>query len=609
MLILGIISILQMILIPGLIVCLTIKLAGGGLKIFISSFCLSLTINHFVVLLLTTLNLYTRNILFIFFTCECLILTHLIVARKIFITNVCEYNKDLFIAISNEIVTSESISKMRKILLIVIVCTLLIFLLCLFVTNIGEIFNTWDAICSWNRWAVDWANNKFPSITWHYPQLLPTNFSLTYLFINDSSIQFFAKFIMPLFPLVLLFMFLDLYLKSKHDGFILGSLFAILNLILFNTVIQMVDGYADTPVACMGFAGFYLLIENRYQTDDFSRRTNVIIGSILIAGAALTKQAALILIVLYPLFVILEYEISGYRKTGLGRQLFMALILPLFLILPWYIYVEQNILLRLNPSEITSVTSIVHRNGDTWQKVVHSMSILFGSIQNWPFFYDSIQKITFGLAGGKKSGVLLFTIVLAGVLSCLGSKPYRKYVYAMIIPFTLIWIFFFSYDLRNLSLAAPFLALTSSMGFYNHAYRDRQNLIYLLACHLLIILAIANGYFDHNRLKEMQLVKQKNIVDPSLNELIYKLYNGMKKDQIILSNYQILNYLPGLAQKHEILNAKVKIEDPRVKYILLRNVDDYNNDILNSLTYLTKSNKIKQIQNNGYFILYETVKR
>lgn len=574
----------------------------------ICSFCLSLTINHFVVLILTTINFYTRTTLFIIFGLEICILLYLLVTRYNFIVESSHNDIRYAVAVFTDMIESSLTAKLRKSVLIMIAIILLVYLSYLVMLNVGEIFNNMDVVVNWNRWSVDWANNQFPKITWHYPQLLPTNLSLSYVFINDSTIQFFARSIMPLFPMILLLMFLDLWLKNKHEGYVLGAFLTILMLMLFNTVNQMIDGLADTPVACMGFAGFYLLLENSCKDDDFDRRTNVFLGSIMIAGAASTKQAALFLLMLYPLFVMLEKDINGYQDKSLRKQLFMVLALPFLLILPWYLYVERNIWLGINVSEINDVTGIVHNNRGAWQRVGHSINILLLSVQNSPFIYNLMQKITLGLAGGIKSGILLYTIIVTGILGCIGSKQYQKYVFGIVIPFALIWIFFFSYDLRNFSLVAPFLATTSAMGFYNRASFDKQKLTYLLYFCIPIILIAGNGYFKKERLIEMQQIKQKRIGDPILNELLYKLKDKMSKDQVILSNYHILKYLPGLENNRKDFITSNDIQDAKVRYVLLMTGYDYNNK-LDAINKLIASNKIKQLQNSQYFILYEMVGR
>src|SRR5690606_4925023 len=59
----------------------------------------------------------------------------------------------------------------------------IVVVLWIWVSNFGTVFQNWDAWASWDRWAVKWAENRFPGDTWEYPQLIPTSYSLTYKFI------------------------------------------------------------------------------------------------------------------------------------------------------------------------------------------------------------------------------------------------------------------------------------------------------------------------------------------------------------------------------------------------------------------------------------------
>jgi len=78
------------------------------------------------------------------------------------------------------------------------------------IAQVGQIFQQWDAVVSWNRWAVDWAANRLPYATSIYPQLLPTNLSLSYVFMQSSEVWVFAKAFQFLFCLMLLLAMLDL---------------------------------------------------------------------------------------------------------------------------------------------------------------------------------------------------------------------------------------------------------------------------------------------------------------------------------------------------------------------------------------------------------------
>jgi hypothetical protein len=98
-----------------------------------------------------------------------------------------------------------------------------IWLLKVFKNNLGDIFQLGDAVKSWNPWSLLWVRGYYP-IT-YYGQLIPINYSITYIFMQNSQIQFFAAGFMPLFAIFVLLTFIDLSLEYKNVGFLLALLF------------------------------------------------------------------------------------------------------------------------------------------------------------------------------------------------------------------------------------------------------------------------------------------------------------------------------------------------------------------------------------------------
>ena len=86
----------------------------------------------------------------------------------------------------------------------------------LFISKIGSVFTIWDSVVSWNHWAVEWFSNSHPLDTKRYAQLIPSNFSVTYSFMQTDKIQFFAIGFMPLFASYLLLLMFDLGLKRRN---------------------------------------------------------------------------------------------------------------------------------------------------------------------------------------------------------------------------------------------------------------------------------------------------------------------------------------------------------------------------------------------------------
>ena len=145
----------------------------------------------------------------------------------------------------------------------------------------GDVFQEWDAVVSWNRWAIDWAANHLPRTTAEYPQLLPCNLSLSYVFIQDSSIWFFAKGWLFLFCLLLLLAMFDLGRRTGRVGYLLGVsiTYALLVGVLRFRFIN--SGYADMPVALMAYAGVYALLLAHGADDAGKQMKYVLLGAVL----------------------------------------------------------------------------------------------------------------------------------------------------------------------------------------------------------------------------------------------------------------------------------------------------------------------------------------
>ncbi len=138
-------------------------------------------------------------------------------------------------------------------------------------------------------WSQTWASNNF-MIYSHYPQLTAANSSINYLFINNDTIDFFSKAIMPLFFIGILLIFLDLYFRTKSiihlTGFILYSYI----LLVFYGILFISDLNNDIPVSFFAFLSFYIIL-TRYKTA-FDTQT-ILLAAFFAVSAANTKLVGL----------------------------------------------------------------------------------------------------------------------------------------------------------------------------------------------------------------------------------------------------------------------------------------------------------------------------
>ncbi len=135
------------------------------------------------------------------------------------------------------------------------------------IAQVGQIFQQWDAVVSWNRWAVDWAANRLPYATSFYPQLLPTNLSLSYVFMQSSEVWIFAKAFQFLFCLLLLLAMLDLARIEGKFGYVPGVVITYGLLVALLRFRMLSSGYADVPLAFFALASVYVLMLARSTTD------------------------------------------------------------------------------------------------------------------------------------------------------------------------------------------------------------------------------------------------------------------------------------------------------------------------------------------------------
>src|SRR5882757_3594479 len=63
----------------------------------------------------------------------------------------------------------------------------------LFGASFGSIVVGYDPVVQWNVWAVDWAANRPPNRIYHYPQLVPILWSIPYVLMGNSAIEFFSS--------------------------------------------------------------------------------------------------------------------------------------------------------------------------------------------------------------------------------------------------------------------------------------------------------------------------------------------------------------------------------------------------------------------------------
>ena len=548
MTLLGFISIIQIILLPGLIFTTVFPIQGTLTRIILS-FGLSLIFNYQVVLLLTTLNVYTRASVLVVFVLE-ISLFLFFYLRKFRPTSFM--NEPVWIDPdkSNHLLqlNQSTLRILKYVFFGTGMLTFFGFMFKILEENPG-IFDSWDDVVSWNQWASEWYAGHLPRFTYNYPQLLPANWSFSYQFLGTDDIQIFAKSIMGLFGLGILLIFWDLYAKSKSIYFLLAL--TISGFIIKGTVgAYLSKGYADIPVAFYSLCVFYVffLTINGY----LSISVGLILSTLMLSGAMLTKQAGFFMIALFlsGVFVLLKKSIDPIKKKWLLIGISIGILL--MSVGPWYLYKQIQISHGMERSEISYVTKDIYAGKSKSQRFVDAGTHFSNQVIDFKFikfFNDSSKKVWV-----ESISFIAFLLVILSLLSFYG----RMCTLLVVLPYYLVWACFFSYDLRNISLLLPFLGLSISIGLVVCIKYASGFLTYLkhtnritITMVILVILIIGGVSFKYGKthLLNQEFEKARTLLgDSTLNNKLYELNDSNQIRRNILSCFALVKYLPLIKQ-------------------------------------------------------------
>lgn len=582
MAVLGILSLFQITLLPGLIVLSASRYQGSLLRRLLLAFGFSLTANFLGVFALGAAGVYGRHVTFALFGAELVVLAWLegSAIRRWLASPLLS----AFIAtIVGEIRRLREVSGPGTAGLVraaAAIAALLIALfeiaqiLVTFVANWGTIFKFEDAVFSWNRWALDWYLKGLPAWSYHYPQLVPANWSISYVFMN-APLQYIGRGMMPLFMLVLLLAMLDLGWK-KRTGPYLATLVAVY--MYPRLRIDLTEGMADLPVSCMAFLSFCCIVAAHREACTKSRTWYLVVGAVLAAGAAITKQPGVFFLAVYPVLAYV-FALRGQGAEGRARALRLAGVyaaIVLVIVVPYYVYAEVQIRTGQASSELGYVTNGIFGGLPVPQRIVAA----------WQMFLVNIKPVP------------TFLIVLLGLIA-LGDQFCRWVIGLIVVPWALLWAAFASYDPRNLALAIPFMALSVGTGAatvlqepLSPVHAVARALRRLAAAPAWVVVAsaaalIATGIgFGLSPTPERLIAHhrrlERELGNAALNARLYAEYDKQPFTRRIVTDYVFMFKLPELgrlgvqqefvssaAEPVEFAEYQKRLLDPNIGYLLL----------------------------------------
>ncbi len=530
MLLIGLISLLQYTA-PGYII--TYFFPQRGIQRAINAVLLSLLVNFYQVWLLTALGLYTTTVCWLILSAESAVTAYLWLKKPKKIEN-----EEPFVNWFNQ----QSIQERNW--WFFWSCALLVsgslFLSAALPSLKGTVFGGWDAALSWNKWAIDWFLGMFPNEVFHYPQLIPANYSISYILLGTVEIEFFAHSLTFFFAFAILALFVSLALQEKNVQFIAAAAITAF-LIYINEGHRLAEGLVDIPLTCMGLAAIICLYQAKEQK-------TLWLGLLLVATACLLKQMGIIFFIAY-LILALSLRRSTLKQTAL------LCITGLCLFGPLYVWIEYLIIVGNSPSEVNYLFVDIHEGRTLLERMSLSMEVLFRK----PNLIKALKL------SSKTSLVLYITEIAATVFLfaySLRDKFLRGVGLLLTLPIFTLWMLVYNYDFRNLNACLPLASWAFAYSLLNLPQDIAASTSIILTkmqqlkgplISLMGLLAVAgifylNEQWPAERMKLSQIEQKKQLGIPHLNQKLYNYADEHGFNGGILSDYRYIWLLPEIKE-------------------------------------------------------------
>jgi hypothetical protein len=468
----------------------------------------------------------------------------------------------------------------------------------LFTWNLGSSFNSYDTVAEWNRWALDWAANRLPTGTWRYPQLLSSNWSLIYVLMGDTTLQFFNKAFMPLFTLFILLMMVDLAYQKKNPGYLLGTAITYLTLKKFLGAF-LIEGLADMPVAFLAFAAVYFLILHHQDIKKADASRGAVLMAVIAAGAGVTKQVGLEFLGLFCLVFLLFYLVPLIRRSPQQgwKTLWLTVGLVLVIVVPWYAYKQVLIWKGLENSEMGMIMDATTSTYDTTGVALR---------------FDAIRQ---------NMGKYFYLFALIIPFSFLMDPLTRGINLLIALPLFLSWGFLASYDFRNLSIALPILSMSSGLsiqlvvdkvyGIFRKIPFQRISKVVSIGLAVLLLFLLGKFFYPDELLYERHSEAVMQTFSTAINQKLVDALENESGDFTILTNYP-LDYLPGMQNKkistlfNDYDSYRYDLTYHGVDYLLVPNYA--NQAILEDIDQRVQTGEFELVFQDDSWIPYQFVK-
>jgi len=543
----SLLALIQMGLLPGLLLAYGFRLYSSRSQLLLHSFLLSALLNFLLIQIYIPVGIYTATTVYTVMAAELLWLTILLYRRGVFTAPPCvdtNHGRSMGnrLAISRTDWSLWSLSKNPRVLFEALALALVIFAAVEALLRIGDIFTVADALNSWNRWAIEIAENTWPKNTLGYPQLIPSNYSLAYLFSGNTDIWFFPKAWISWFFLALLLSMFQLY---RDDGRWEIALAVALCFWIFYQLMHsrfVYGGAVDIALATFAFNAIAAILRAAKATETPTIKRELVLGALFAIGCALTKQGGLYLLLSFPVVAWLcAIKDRRPEQHAAVLRFLLHILLPVMLLAVSSWYLPDILRGYGDHGMITSrLVMKLHEGRDLGERLIHAMALLEKRTSPW--------------------AVAVVGLLLA---SSLTVPRFRVIALVVTLPYVLLWALGFSYDHRNIALALPFIALGSAIGAgvvwnwlklptVNSGLVSAIQFRWIMAIAILATaLALLNDHYSTKRLSQQH--KHLLVTTVPVRDLNIALVNYFRENPgsgRILTRYYTMRWMPGLKDRY-----------------------------------------------------------
>lgn len=589
MVITGLISLLQILFLPGLILNALLKKEAGFLYKLCYVIAFSMLFNLVYTIILVVFHVYIFNVILVTVIIESLVL--LILYRKYLSQPIGKLLGTAFTKYKNiaahffsnwsDKSTSQKVIQVIKIVAFLIALLSLAWVLYDFVTQIGSVFSRWDSVVSYNRWASEWAKGMFPTRATEYPQLLPANWSLTYVF-TQSPVVMFAKLVQGVFPILFVLAMIDLGLTFDSAGLLFVVPLSIVLLKKFAGV-SLFEGYMDVPVTTFILLSFYMILKDLHQSR-YSQSTLWLSGIVILA-AAMTKQPGTLAFgawVLVNFFLLLSKN-PGKIWSAIKKMLLPTLVI-LLVIASWYIF-KMNRDIALGEESSIAMTTAWAAN-DFKTGFIDILLYRLQLLDLWILFVPLILASVFIAKGGVKLLILCYAIpYLLVTLSYGYYEAFLRYLTPISFVFAIGVGVFIDYLIKNgleFSQKQQFSKFKANLSRWAQPILSILRKVPGISFWVVLILGLSLVVFIGMKYPDSKLIRnfeyqQMGIGNRIINDYLIDFYKDKDPKDLTLTWYPFMEYLPGLEGRTvivysgdiQLLSDNMLQQD--IKYVLLYN--------------------------------------